>query len=330
MNSQHVQSYTKRVFDYAALKSKLESQTAGELFICRAAYTQGEIAEKLEMTHQNPFAQYGVYIELMKKFTGNPNFGLAIMARIYDKFGETKKADELYAEDQYYYHLQIDEPPSAYTVIEARLLDVLRYIPEKEALQKISWMPKLIADKNTSALTLGLKRVHIDFRRTLYDVRGLDGPIGYNEGKNYPIMLKEDVEWLLATIGKKRVMENIPELVSLCPDWKTSDYVFEYGVIPPIAYGAQQLPDVFLNSKQENKAPLSWRVPASLASLVATEEVIMPVEMSKKLIRLAGDPYGYEHRVAEGTVYFNDEKTTYDEAKVLEKSCYKEITRLGH
>ncbi len=48
--------------------------------------------------------------------------------------------------------------------------------------------------------------------------------------------------------------------LALCPEWKVSDYVFEYGVIPPIPFGAQRIPDVFMNNK-ENKAPLSWRVP---------------------------------------------------------------------
>ena len=140
-------------------------------------------------------------------------------------------------------------------------------------------------------------------------------------------MCKDDVEWLLAGIGKKRVAEHLPMFVPLCPDWKVSDFVFEYGVIPPIPFGAQRIPDVFMN-KKENKAPLSWRVPSSLAASLPHEEVIMPAAVCKKLLALAGFPAGYQQRIDEGHIYFLDQPISYEEAKLSERAYYKKIIRL--
>ncbi len=41
-----------------------------------------------------------------------------------------------------------------------------------------------------------------DFRPNIYDLRGVDRPIGFQENRDFPITSKEDVEWLLAGIGK--------------------------------------------------------------------------------------------------------------------------------
>jgi hypothetical protein len=140
-------------------------------------------------------------------------------------------------------------------------------------------------------------------------------------------MSKEDVEWLLAKIGRKNVAANIPELLSLCPDWKASDFVFEYGVIPPLPF-SKSLPDVFLNKDKPNRAPLSWRVPPSLSYCLSEDTVIMPISMCKKLCELAGESDGYQRRVEDGHICFYGEGMTYEQAQLGEKHFYKTIVRM--
>lgn len=328
IDSQFTTSYVKNVLDHSKRIRQLEGDKAAKVFILRAAEAQGKRAEHLELTHQGAISSYQTYVDLMKQYSGDPDFGLGVMARIYDKFGETQKAEQMYHRYHYRYHMSTPQTPKDFALLEARLLDVLRYIPEKEAMNKIWWMPKVIADKNASALKLGQTWMSFDFRSNIYDLRGVDRPIGYQENRDFPIMSKEDVEWLLATIGKKRVSEKLPMLVPLCPDWSVSEFVFEYGVIPPIAFGAQRIPDVFMNTKKENRAPLSWRVPNSLAASLPHEEVIMPSSVCKKLLELAGDVSGYQNRIDEGHIYFLDQPISLEEAKFSERAYYKKIIRL--
>lgn len=329
MDSQFCKSYVNKVIEYSGYKRQFEGEKAADAFVSRAAQAEGRRAEHFELTHQRSIPNYETYVELMRRYTKNPNFGLGVIARIYDKYGDTQKAENLYSENHYRYHVSTPQTPSEFALLEARLLDVLRYIPEKEAMQKVWWMPKVIADKNASALKLGQTWLSFDFRSNIYDLRGVDRPIGFEENRDFPIMSKEDVEWLLATIGKERVAKNLPSLLPLCPEWKTSDYVFEYGVIPPIAFDAQRLPDVFLNRNKENKAPLSWRVPQSLAASLPHEEVIMPSGECKRLFALAGDPDGFQQRIDEGHIYFLDRPITYEEGKLSERAYYKKVIRLS-
>jgi len=328
LDSQFCKSYVERVLEFADRKRRFEGDIFADRFIFLAAQSQGKRAEHLELTRQWSISHYEIYVELMKRFTKNPNFGLGVMARIYDKIGDTQRAETLYAENHYRYHVSKPQTPAGFELLEARLLDVLRYIPEKEAIAKIWWMPEVIADKNASALKLGQTWLAFDFRSNIYDLRGVEGPIGYAENRDFPIMCKDDVEWLLATIGKKRVARELPMMLSLCPDWKTSDFVFEYGVIPPIAFDAQRIPDVFMNGAKENKAPLSWRVPQSLAASLPHEEVILPMGLCKRLLVLAGEPDGFQRRIDEGHIYFLDRPVTYEEAKLSERAYYKKIVRL--
>ncbi len=327
MDSQFAPTYVKNVLEHSKRINQLEGSKAAKAFILRAAEAQGKRAEHLELTHQWSISHYQTYVDLMKLYSDDADFGLGVMARIYDKFGETQKAEKMYHRYHYRYHMSTPQTPKDFALLEARLLDVLRYIPLKEAMTEIWWMPDVIADKDASALKLGQTWMSFDFRSNIYDLRGVDRPIGFEEKHDFPIMCKDDVEWLLAGIGKKRVAENLPMLVSLCPEWKVSDYVFEYGVIPPIPFGAQRIPDVFMNNK-ENKAPLSWRVPSSLAASLPHEEVIMPVAVCKKLLALAGYPAGFQQRIDEGHIYFLDQPVSYEEAKLSERAYYKKIIRL--
>lgn len=328
LDSKFCKTYVEKVLEYAERKRQFEGDRVADDFVRRAAEAQGKRAERLELTRQWSISHYETYVELMRHLTKDSHFGLGVMARIYDKFGETEKAEELYSENHHRYHMSTPQTPEDFALLEARLLDVLRYIPEKEALQKIWWMPKVIADKNASALKLGQTWLSFDFRSNIYDLRGVDRPIGFEEKRDFPIMSKEDVEWLLATIGKERVAQHLPTLAEMCPEWKTSKYVFEYGVIPPIAFDAQRIPDVFLNQNKENKAPLSWRVPQSLAASLPHEEVIMPINTCKKLLVLAGEPDGFQRRIDEGHIYFLDRPISLEEAKLSERAYYKKIIRL--
>lgn len=327
IDSQFCKSYVNKVLEYSTYKRQFEGDKIADEFVYRAALAQGKRAEHLELSHQSSIPHYQIYVDLMKAYTKNPNFGLGVMARVYDKIGDTQKAESLYSENHYRYHISTPQTPADFALLEARLLDVLRYIPEKEAMAKIWWMPKVIADKDASALKLGQSWLAFDFRSNIYDLRGVERPIGFEEKRDFPIMCKDDVEWLLATIGKERVQKELSMLVSLCPDWKISDYIFEYGVIPPIAFDAQQIPDVFMNKSKENKAPLSWRVPQSLAASLPHEEVIMPSSLCKKLFVLAGEPDGFQQRIDEGHIYFLDRPISYEEAKLSERAFYKKIIR---
>lgn len=331
LDSQFVNAYVKRVLEFAAVKKQFEGDGAANTFILRAAEAQGKRAEKLELERQlvKPFVQYSAYIDLMKVYRDDPHFGLGIMARLYDKVGETQKAEQLYLENEYYFFEAMARAPVQHSlVLEARFLDLLRYIPEQEALEKIRCMHDSIAFKNASALKLGQERIALDLKRTIYDCRGIDGPIGFGrDNLQLPVMSKEDVEWLLAKIGRKNVAANIPELLSLCPDWKASDFVFEYGVIPPLPF-SKSLPDVFLNKDKPNRAPLSWRVPPSLSYCLSEDTVIMPISMCKKLCELAGESDGYQRRVEDGHICFYGEGMTYEQAQLGEKHFYKTIVRM--
>ncbi|MBX9948558.1 MAG: hypothetical protein K2Y39_05325 [Candidatus Obscuribacterales bacterium] len=329
LDSKFCNTYVEKVLEYAEKRRRLEGDKVADDFIRRAGEAQGKRAERLELTRQWSISHYETYVELMRHLTKDSHFGLGVMARIYDKIGDTQKAEALYAENHYRFHVSTPQTPAGFALLEARLLDVLRYIPEKEAMAKIWWMPKVIDDKNASALKLGLTWLPFDFRSNIYDLRGVDRPIGFEEKRDFPIMCKDDVEWLLATIGKERVSRDLPMMVPLCPDWKTSDFVFEYGVIPPIAFDAQRIPDVFMNGAKENKAPLSWRVPQSLAASLPHEEVILPMSLCKKLLTLAGEPDGLQRRIEEGHIYFLDRPISYEEAKLSERAYYKKIIRLG-
>lgn len=327
LDSKFCKTYVEKVLEYAEIRRRLEGDKVADDFVRRAAEAQGKRAERLELTRQWSIAHYETYVELMRRLTKDSHFGLGVMARIYDKIGDTQKAEALYAENHYRFHVSTPQTPAGFALLEARLLDVLRYIPEREAIEKIWWMPKVIADKNASALKLGQTWLSFDFRSNIYDLRAVDRPIGCEEKRDFPIMCKDDVEWLLATIGKERVARELPMMVSLCPDWKTSDFVFEYGVIPPIAFDAQRIPDVFMNGAKENKAPLSWRVPQSLAASLPHEEVILPMGLCKRLLVLAGEPDGFQRRIDEGHIYFLERPVTYEEAKLSERAYYKKIIR---
>lgn len=173
-------SWKRSVTVFAEVKRYLEGEDAANAYLMNAAHHSGNTGAAYEALNDllSAYDFYSMYAELLNEASlgaessvikNSSAVGAMTLGRILDKMGRYREADRQYeiAERQY------PSNPTYKMIADARLLRMLKDVPERSALKR--YVNNLVlTDPDTTALKMGSLVTAVDRRRIMFDWRKSD------------------------------------------------------------------------------------------------------------------------------------------------------------